>query len=76
MFDGISTVAPPICAVISGTSGKNALPSIDGAKSAHGTTSRESTTETLTISCLVDWLVPFQTGFPPALFQALAGRTT
>ena len=52
MFDGISTVVPPICAVISGTSGKNALPSIDGTKSAHGTTSGESTTETLTISCL------------------------
>ena len=24
---------------------------------------------------LVDWLVPFQTGFPPVLFQALARRT-
>ena len=45
MFDGISTVAPPICAVISGTSGKNALPSIDGTTSTHGTASSESTTE-------------------------------
>ena len=26
-------------------------------------------------SLLVEWLVPFQTGFPPALFQAFAGRT-
>ena len=26
-------------------------------------------------SLLVEWLVPFQAGFPPALFQALAGRT-
>ena len=26
-------------------------------------------------SLLVEWLVPFQTGFPPALFQALSGRT-
>ena len=26
-------------------------------------------------SLLVEWLVPFQVGFPPTLFQALAGRT-
>ena len=26
-------------------------------------------------SLLVVWLVPFQVGFPPTLFQALAGRT-
>lgn len=27
-------------------------------------------------SLLVEWLIPFQSGFPPVLFQALAGRTT
>ena len=26
-------------------------------------------------SLLVEWLVPFQVGFSPTLFQALAGRT-
>ena len=52
MFNGISTAAPPICAVIRGTSGKNALPSIDGTTSTHGTASSESTTETFTNSYL------------------------
>ena len=52
MVDGISTVVPPICAVITEAVARTSLFSIAGNTSAHGTTSRESTTETFTISCL------------------------
>ena len=69
MFDGISTVVPPICAVITEVADRTSFPSFAGNTSAHGTASSESTTGIFTISCLQAVLCLLKSGISYPLLE-------